>query len=506
MRILYYLAVLGLMCSFCSVTFATSSSKNQATHHTAKTRTVKKSRRHTMTPIYGVRQLRSELDSILDTGLSNADVSLYVKSMQHGDTIYERNASQPLSPASTMKVLTAQAALLYLGSDYRFKTQLLTDAKSAKNGVLQGNIYIVLSGDPTLTYEDLIELMSALKEHEIEGISGNVYIDNTAYDQRFYGPGWEWDDKSYCYAAPISASIINHNCLPFKVAPSNVAGKPARVVKSPKYFYPGIKNSVVTKAKKSGACSLKLSTNSNSTIGLDGCMAKGKQEWGVTYVVADIPEYNRALFKSLLKRMDIDVYGAVTFGSATTDLSLIGKHLSDPLRDLVRNMLKKSDNVIAGALFKKLGQLYTGKPGSWENGSQAVANILASKVGLEKTGLRLLDGSGLSPDNLATAAQLMQVLEYAYRHDNTSVDFVTALPISGVDGTLKHRLANIARKVRAKTGTISGVASLAGYVMTFDKEPLAFVIMINGVKAYGWQYRAVEDRVATALARYKRSS
>lgn len=514
MRILCYLAILMLICSFHSVALAEylssdTAGKSAQHHSTAKKKSTRKriaSRHQSIQPIYGVYQLRSELNTIIDSGLDNADVGLYVKSMKNGDTIFERNAFQPFTPASTMKVLTAQAALLYLGSDYRFKTQLLTDAKSAVNGVLQGNLYIVLSGDPTLTYEDLTELMATLKQHDIEGIKGNVFIDNTAYDQTFYGPGWEWDDKSYCYAAPISASIINHNCLTFKVAPSKVAGHPATVVKSSKYFYPRIRNSVVTKSKQSRACSLKLSTNTNSTIDLDGCMKKGGYEWGVSYVVVDIPEYNRALFKALLKRMDVDVYGTVTFGSATKDLSLVGKHESEPLRDLVREMLKKSDNIIAGALFKKLGQLYTGKPGSWENGSRAVANILEKKVGLQKSGLRLLDGSGLSPDNLATPSQLMQVLEYAYRHNSTSVDFVTSLPISGVDGTLKHRLANIARKVRAKTGTISGVASLAGYVMTVDKEPLAFVIMINGAKAYGWQYRAVEDRIATALARYKRNS
>lgn len=454
--------------------------------------------------IYGKSQLINQLDSIISSSDLNADIAVYVKSMKHGDQLYSRNIHKPLVPASTLKILTAEAGLLYLGPEYRFSTQLLTDAKTVKNGILQGNLYIVLSGDPTLTYYDLVELMEGLKSQQIHAIAGNVYIDNTAYDQSFYGPGWKWEDKNYCYAAPISASIINHNCLSFQVAPSKVAGRNAEVLTSPKYFYPTIKNSVTTKSGKTRACSVRLSSEPGSTISLDGCVAKGRYAWGVSYVVTDIPEYNRALFKNLLNRMSVNVYGTVTFGSAPTNLSLISQHASKPLRLLINDMLKKSDNIIAGALFKKLGQLYTNKPGSWENGSLAVSQILSKRAGVQTSGMRILDGSGLSPNNATTSAQMMQVLDFAYHHYPTSFEFIAALPIAGVDGTLKGRMGNIARKVRAKTGTISGVVSLAGYAVSSEKEPLAFVIMINGSKGMGWSYKSLEDKIATALTRYKR--
>ena len=100
---------------------------------------------------------------------------------------------------------------------------------------------------------------------------------------------------------------------------------------------------------------------------------------------------------------------------------------------------------------------------------------------------------------------MMQVLDYAFHNEATSFEFISALPIAGVDGTLKHRMGNIARKVRAKTGTISGVTTLAGYAIANDKEPLAFVIMINGSKGMGWKYKELEDKIATALTRYKRT-
>ncbi|VVC76871.1 D-alanyl-D-alanine carboxypeptidase DacB [Aquicella siphonis] len=455
------------------------------------------------TVVYGASQLASVLTALIRENTSTADIGVFVKSMKYGDPLYTRNIYQPLTPASTLKVLTAEAALIYLKPEYRFSTQLLTDAKTIKNGVLQGNLYVVLSGDPSLTYNDLVDLMLNLRTQQIQAIAGNVYIDNTAYDQSFYGPDWEWKDKSYCYAAPISASIINHNCLPFKVSPSAVTGQAARVETSPNHFYPEIRNSVVTKPNRT-SCSLRLSSDLSSGLSIDGCMPKGKDAWGVSYVVTDVPDYNRALFKGVMKQLDIRVYGTVTFGSAPKNPSMIAYHASEPLSDLINEMLKKSDNVIAGALFKKLGQLYTHQPGSWANGSYAVSQILSRYAGMNTSGLRILDGSGLSPSNLTTPSQLMQVLSFAYHHGPTNDAFISALPIAGVDGTLKHRMGNIARKVKAKTGTISGVVSLAGYVMGADREILAFVIMINGNKGMTWKYRDMEDKIATALTRFKR--
>lgn len=506
MRVLYFLAIIGMLCCTNTPVFAkrkATTHRSVKTHHYAANT---KRRKFTLpkvtapVSIYGASQLINHINSIIYDNSMNADVAVYVKSMQHGDSLYSRNVNTSMTPASTMKLFTAEAALLYLGPEYRFSTQVLTDAKDVKNGVLLGNLYIVLSGDPTLTYNDLLELMLTMRSHQIKAIQGNVYIDNTAYDQRFYGPGWVWKDKDYCYAAPISASIINKNCISIQMS-GKAPGKVAQVIKSPKYFYPTISNSVVTKNGR--GTSIHLTTGQSSSIYLDGYLSKGRA-WGVSYVISDIPEYNRSMFKSILARMLISVYGNVTFKSAPDNLAYIGTHSSKPLKSLINDMLKKSDNVIAGAVFKKLGQLYSRQPGSWENGSLAVSQILAKNAGVSSSGLRILDGSGLSPDNLATPTQMMKVLDFAFHHYPTSYEFVSALPIAGVDGTLKHRLGNVARKVRAKTGTISGVVSLAGYTQSADKEPLAFVIMVNGSKGMGWRYKEMEDQIVTALTRYRR--
>jgi D-alanyl-D-alanine carboxypeptidase/D-alanyl-D-alanine-endopeptidase (penicillin-binding protein 4) len=394
---------------------------------------------------YGLAELSSELNRIIAG--QGVNFAVYVKSMEYGDSLYARNVNRSLTPASTMKILTAEAALLYLGPEYRFSTQLLTDNVNVKNGVLQGNVYIVLSGDPTLKYNDLGDLLMVLRNRNITGIQGNVYIDDSAYDGNVYGPGWGDKDKRYCYAAPISASIINHNCT----------------------------------------------------------LIRDLHGEGVSSVVTNVPDYNRNLFKTLFSHLPVRVYGTIDFATAPQKLSLLSQHNSKPLKLLIVEMLKKSDNIIAGALFKKMGQLYSKTPGSWENGSLAVSKVLRGKVGMNVSGLRILDGSGLSPENLATPTQMMQVLEFAYHHyDTTGQAFISALPIAGIDGTLKNRMGNIARKVRAKTGTITGVLSLAGYAVSADHEVLAFVIMINGAGKLGWQYKALEDQIATVLTQYKR--
>jgi serine-type D-Ala-D-Ala carboxypeptidase/endopeptidase (penicillin-binding protein 4) len=460
-RAVFYLTTLALLFTATPVL----SNKNSKHGHSRHSSTAQTPSFTSVSGVYGTAQLSNQLDYLVSTNSPNASIGVYVKSMKYGDPLYSRNIHQPMTPASTMKIMTAEAALLYLGPDYRFSTQLLTDAKSVSNGVLQGNLYVVLSGDPSLNYDDLYDLLESLRSQQIQAIAGNVYIDNTAYDQRFYGPGWIWNDKKFCYGAPISASIINHNCPPVKVMSSNVS---------------------------------KRKVNGHSS------RVRRPSVWTVNKVVTDVPDYNRTLFKGLLNQMGVRVYGSVTFGSAPEKLSLVSAHSSKPLRELLTDMLKKSDNIIAGAVFKKIGQLYNRQPGSWENSSYAVSQILSNKASVNLSGMRILDGSGLSPDNLATPAQMMQVLDYAYHHNDISYDFISALPISGVDGTLKHRMGNITRKVRAKTGTISGVVSLTGYTVTADKEPVAFVIMINGYKGMGWRYKAMEDKIVTSLTKYKR--
>ena len=286
-------------------------------------------------------------------------------------------------------------------------------------------------------------------------------------------------------------------------SPAKTEGHYANVIGSPNFYYSGIENSVITKPSWTRSCNLHLSSGPNSTIAISGCMPKGSYARGASVVISNIIEYNKSLFRSLFKRFGIHVNGDVTTKAAPANLATLASHQSEPLHSLIKTMLKKSDNVIAGSLFKKIGEEYYNEPGSWANGGSAIKKILAQKAGVNTSQMTLVDGSGLSRGNEISAAEMMQVLDFAFHNYATSYEFISALPIAGVDGTLKSRLGNVARKVRAKTGTMSksGITSLAGYAINQNKEPIAFVIIVN-TKGSVWQYREMEDKIVTSLVRY----
>lgn len=456
--------------------------------------------------IYGTTALVTGINHTILSMNPNAHIGIAIKSMKYGDTIYTKNERTLFVPASTLKVFTAEAALLFLGPNFKFPTRFVTDATSINNGTLNGNLYLVNSGDPTLTYYDVADLMTNLKSQRIQEITGNVYIDNTAYDQATTGPGWLWNDKKYCYGAPISASIINHNCLSFKVTPAKYSGIAAHITTDPRLYYASIRNGIVTRSHGGRrSCYVKLDGAEGGAISVSGCMAKGHGSAGVTTVIHDVLQYDKSLLQDLFRRAGIRVRGGITAGAASPESTELARHESKPLRQLISDMLKMSDNIIAGSLFKKIGEMYTHRPGTWESGSTAVSQILSKNADVDVWRLSLIDGSGLSRYNQVTPAQMLQVLDFAY-HDSTNFDFISALPVAGVDGTLKRRMKNIAWRVRAKTGTIAGVVSLAGYAVSADKEPFAFVIMINGRNGSVWQYRELEDKVLTMLTHYSRQA
>jgi D-alanyl-D-alanine carboxypeptidase/D-alanyl-D-alanine-endopeptidase (penicillin-binding protein 4) len=459
-----------------------------------------------LNPNYTTADLTAEINRIVANTDSHAAIGINIKSMKYGDTIYTKNDQRSFIPASILKIFTAEAALLYLGSEYKFPTSFFTDSTHSNKGIINGNLYLVHSGDPSLTYTDLTTLMSALKSQQIQSVTGNVYIDNTAYDQIGFGPGWDWDDKRYCYAAPINASIINHNCLSFKIKPAKKSGQIANIVPNPHYYYGAIQNEVMTKSSRARSCYLRLGVSSSNNVAISGCLPKGRYAQGVSTVISDVMQYNKSMLQRLFQSFGIHVNGSINAGAAPPHAAMLAVHESKPLHTLVNEMLKMSDNIIAGSLFKKIGELYTQQPGSWQNGSLAVKKIFGQKATIDLSQMNILDGSGLSPNNRITPHQMIQVLDFAYHHDGTSTQFISSLPIAGIDGTLKHRLGHIAGKVRAKTGTLSdtGVVSLAGYAVSRTKEPIAFVIIVNGHQGNAWKYREMEDKIVTALTNYSR--
>lgn len=352
-----------------------------------------------------------------------------------GDTVYAYHPSMQLVPASSLKIFPGEAALLYLGPQYTFSTNLFASSTAVSHGVLPGNVYLEYSGDPTLTIKDLNQLINTLKAKGVRQIQGNFYFDTFAYDQDDIPAGWNEADLNRCFSAPVNAVIIDRNCTA------------SGTVKNPE-------------------------------------------------------QYSVTIIRELLRKNNISVAGNVLPGSVGSKAILISSHHSELLYEIVKRMLKKSDDLIAGALFKKLGEAYSHQSGSWQSGEAAVKSILSNQLHVDLSKAVLVDGSGLSHYNQVSPLQFVSVLRAAYYNRATNRYFVSALPVGGMDGTLKYRLKNyfVHGKVFAKTGSLTGVVSLSGYLETKRHGILVFSIILNSAHGSPETYRPWLDKVLTEIA------
>ena len=206
------------------------------------------------------------------------------------------------------------------------------------------------------------------------------------------------------------------------------------------------------------------------------------------------------LLKNELIEKGIEVTGDVVPGTVPLEARTVAKHLSPPLANIIKLMNKPSDNWIAELLFKTIGAEVMGEPGTWQKGRDAVNEFLAEIMG-EPPVHRFVDGSGLSRYNLLNAELLTRLLVYMYRDFELMPEYLASLPIAGVDGTLGERMQGVSaeRTLRAKTGTLSGVSTLAGYTVTADDEVFAFGILISHYVGSAIPARDIQDQIGDYL-------
>jgi D-alanyl-D-alanine carboxypeptidase/D-alanyl-D-alanine-endopeptidase (penicillin-binding protein 4) len=425
--------------------------------------------------------------------------------MKTGKTIYQNHANYHFTPASTLKLFTAIAALTELGAGYRYHTWLLTDASAIKKQTLPGNLWIKFTGDPSLTANALKTLLNRLKQQGITRIRGHVYIDDSTFDRVPYPPGWLWDDFSYAYAAPLSSVIIDKNATPLLLQ----RNKNHVQLSTPKLPFKLLHfNNQLRVVKNNQGCPIAIYSHFNNHYQLQGCFAKA---WKKTYrqlAITNPVLYARRLVKQDLAAAGIHYKGRVTVKKAPKKTLTLEDHRSRNLSHLVTEMLKESDNLIANALFKTLGQHYFMATGSWQNGAKALEKILASRTHINFKHTLITDGAGLSRYNLVTPKQLTQLLSYAYHDVRIEPELLHALPIAGKDGTLEYRMRLLkpAYSVRAKTGTMTGITGLAGFITTKNHQVYAYSMIANHFVGSSKPYRRLEDRICQALAQSEQLS
>jgi len=444
--------------------------------------------------------IASGLKRILSARQYNATIGVIVQSLSTHRIYFSRNANRLFSPASVQKLITTTAALLFLKPRFQFTTTLKSDG-TVKQGVLNGNLYVIFSGDPTLKKNDLFDLFTQLRSRGIREINGNVMIDDTAFDHIPYPPGWAWDDLSYDYAAPLCTIIIDRNRFGMRFIPSEIAGSHAILKTNLPNGVIALFNHVRTTRYHTRRCPMTIYSNDRNQYAVHGCLAQSTGMQARVLAVRDMLPLTKAYIREALARQAIFLQGSITQGRFPANSMTLAEHDSAPLSQLIIHLLKKSDNLYANALLKKMGEMYFHTSGGWQNGLLAEENIL-KQVGLDIAQVHINDGAGLSRYNFVTPSFVSQLLLFIHQTPLLKKYLIPGLPIAGDDGTLAFRMTKLRKLkcLRAKTGSLTNVSSLAGFVRSRHHGPLSFVIIVNNFIGNRFPYVHLENRIGEFLA------
>jgi len=452
----------------------------------------------------------------------NATWGALVVSLTYGDTLFAWRADTRLTPASNAKLFTTAAALHYLGEDYRFLTVLFADGAVA-NGDLFGDLVLYGTGDPTFALDtaSLAPFADSVVHAGIRRVKGDVVGDASFLGAELSGPGWSPDNLDAAYAAPPSALGAAENRIWLEVLPGPRPGAPATFRLDPASDYYHISSLVLTSAPRTRRRIDVRRGQSRGVVELSGTIPVTSGGWGTWLIVQEPAVFAAQLLRQLLEARGVVITGgtrAVT-GDAPARAQLmlqrskggrndpfsgaIAVRRSAPLDEIVSMINHRSHNLSAELALRSIGRV-AGNSGTFASGARVVQGYLTQTVGIAPTAVQVTDGSGLSLLDEATPRSLVQLLSFERRAGGSQA-FYRSLPLVG-DG-MRTRMTETAAygRLRAKTGTLTGVSALSGYVTTAGGEELAFSLMVNHSPSTS-RARAVQDSVGAWLADWVRDA
>lgn len=429
----------------------------------------------------------------------DVNFGVYLKNLETNKVEFAIHPTRLFMPASTTKLFTAYAALNYLGSNYKFKTSLMTDKKLSDDGVVSTDLYIKFVGDPSLTYDDLKGLFA---KSGITKIKGNIIIDDSMMDSyRNAVGGFTWDNQPFCYAAPVSAIIIDKNCCKAWMKPSEVGKKASLNIERPHVL--SIANTVETVAPRKSECPYKSRYVGGNKYEVYGCMFNDIEgETKLNFAMPDNHLMAKEYIRKAIAEAHIKLKGDIIAGKANeAETIVIATHESAPLEDILAVVLQDSCNLSAAALFKHVAAKYTGAQGTDSDGEVVMRNFLLNQ-GLDGRTFRIREGAGESRYNLIAPKALVDLLSKIYRSKYRDV-FISHMPQYSTNGTLKHRAVDNPnyKYIYAKTGTLDHTSSLAGLYLPPKGAKYAFAIMFNNYAVPSADIKALEDRILGVLVR-----
>lgn len=457
--------------------------------------------------------LNEKIEAILtDEKLSGAITGISIRSGETGELLYSHFGETRLRPASNMKILTSIAALETLGADHRFTTEVLIDGE-LDGDVLEGNVYIKGYGDPTILKEDLDQFAKDLKEHGIHKVKGDLIGDDSWYDDVRLSQDLNWSDESNYTGTQVSALTLSPNkeynagTVIVEVYPGSKVGQKAKVTITPETDHVNIVNQTETVSKKAGKKISIEREHGTNTINIEGEIPIDgihSQSWVAVWEPTD---YVLDIFKKSLEENGIQLMGdsKMQQKAIPKETTVVTHKESMTLSELLIPFMKLSNNGHGEILTKEMGKVVYDE-GSWDNGLQVIEEVMA-KFEVDTETVLLRDGSGMSHKNMIPANEITELL-YQVQQQSWYPIFENYLPIAGeedrlVGGTLRNRMTDpqLQGNIKAKTGNLTSVSTLSGYVTAKSGEELIFSILINNY--LGNDVTSIEDAIVTLLAEHE---
>lgn len=461
-------------------------------------------------------------------GARSAFWGIQILDLPSGNTLYELNPDRLFVPASNTKLFTAALALTRLGPDFTFHTRVLADAAPDAAGVIHGTVRLVGGGDPNLSpraipyrmgpvagnpLAAIEELADQVAARGVRRIEGDIAGDDTWYVFEPYAEGWAIEDPRFDYGTAVSALALHDNAFTLAIRPGAREGDPAALLPRPPVEYYDFDNRIRTSA--GGERKIQLYRDPGQRqVRLWGSIPLRDRGEDLVLGIEDPALYAAQAFRQALENRGIAVAGRSVAihlfpddvpnlaGPAPPPPEPVGFELarrdSAPLLEDLRITAKASQNLHAEMALRAVGRARRGV-GSREAGLEDLKALLG-EIGIDPEAYSLNDGSGLSRPNLVTPAAVVKLLRYMYSSPDRG-RWISLLPVGGQDGTLSGRFGEgpAAGRIHAKTGTLSHVTALSGYIERPGGEWAAFSILVNNYGAHAADIRGVVDRICTLL-------
>ncbi len=444
---------------------------------------------------------RQILFTIRHSDLPHTIKAIEVSSRKDNRILFHSNSQILLNPASNLKIITTSFALDNLGKDFTFNTKFCSEG-SFHDGEIMGNLVVLATGDPIITDSDMDSCARVIAERGVNLIDGNIIIDISKFDSLEWGTGWMWDDEPQGYAMFISPASIDHDVVDANIGLDPVS-KRLEVTLHPSTSFVKVV-STATPGQIDSINATRILVNDTNTVVVSGTYTPNYSDTVYEFSVRHPAIYFGSLFQEALQRNGVRITGRVieTRIPVSPDSLTLLAEISHSIDTVVTYVNKVSDNLGAECLLRDVPNIVKGEIGSARNGLRLERSYLRA-CGVDSTEYVIVDGSGVSRYDVVTPADIVLVLNHTLNTPEGKI-FFKSLPVSGVDGTLEYRMQDgfVAGKVHAKTGSLSGVSTLSGYVIIPGDTLVFSMMMQNYPPENDSSVIALQDQLCKILALY----